>query len=87
MSRQEIIDEFMDFIDFEKIHKTMEALNWKWAGIEGIPEIYHIRQHLRELLNEFFDRNLYEIRCGGFHIRREEESIIVTFEVDYWEIE
>ena len=30
-TEQEMIDEVMDCFEFEKVHKTMIALEWKWA--------------------------------------------------------
>ena len=86
-SKQEIIDEVMDYLDFEKIHNTMIALNLQWWNIDGVPEIYQIRQFLRKLLNELIDENLKEIQCGGFRVRKEHEVIIVTFEVESLEVE
>lgn len=76
----------MDFLDFEKIHKVMEALNWTWAGCDGVPEIFELRRFLRELLNEFVDRNLLSTSCGGFNICRIKNTIRVSFELTQWTI-
>lgn len=86
MSRQHIIDEVMDYFNFEKIHKTMLFLNWTWHNT-GVPEIYELRQFVRELLNQLFEENLKEISCGGFHLYRKEDSIVVTFELTYLDID
>lgn len=87
MNKQQIIDEFMDHIDFEKIHRVMQSLDWSWQGTRGVPELYEIRQFLRKLLNEFIDRNLDGIRCGGFCIQKEGDIIRVSFEVNSWEVD
>ena len=76
----------MDFLDFEKIHKTMETLNWHWAGVGGVPEIYEIRQFLRKFLKEFLDEDLPESSCGGFRIWKGRDTINISFEVTSLEI-
>lgn len=92
MNKQIIIDEIMDFLDFEKIHRVMEALNWGWVDTEGeVPEVWEIRQFLRKLLNKFIDSNLDLLESGGFVITKIEtedgEAIKVIFNVESWETE
>jgi len=41
---KEIIDEF----DFDKVERTMEALNWKWRG--ETPTLYDLRKEAEHLL-------------------------------------
>lgn len=77
----------MDFLEFEKIHKVMKFLNWEWALENRVPEIYELRHFVRKLINELIDENLVEIQCGGFRVRKGNESIIVTFEVESFEVE
>lgn len=86
MNKQAIIDEVMDFLEFEKIYKVMKFLNWEWASENRVPEIYELRRFVRELINELIDENLVEIQCGGFRVRKGSESIIVTFEVESLEV-
>ena len=86
MTKQEIIDEVMDYLEFEKIHKAMKALNWTWVPEFEVPEIYKLRQFLRKMINDLIDENLTEIQCGGFRVRKCEESIIVTFEIECLEV-
>lgn len=49
-SMQDHIDYIMDNFDFEKVHKAMNALDWKWSSSNGIPEIYDLRRTARSLL-------------------------------------
>lgn len=86
MEKQKIIDEVMDFLDFDKIHKVMLLLNWSWARYNQVPETYEIRQFLRELLHEFIDQELNELQCGGFCIRKYNEGIRVSFEIETLEV-
>ncbi len=81
LDKQEIIDEAMDFLDFERIHKVMNALNWTWRGSDEPPEIYELRRELRKMLNQFIDENLLSISCGGFSINKIGNNIKVSFEL------
>lgn len=86
MNKQDIIDEIMDYLNFEKIHKTMQILNWTWLIDEQfqIPSIPQIRRFLRKQLNTFLNENLKFISCGGFEIFKIEEDIHVVFAItDY----
>jgi len=51
---QDAIDNIMDNFDFEKVHRVMEYLDWKWAGIDGygVPNIYELRKRARMLIKE-----------------------------------
>lgn len=82
-----MIDEVMDFLKFEKIHEVMKFLNWEWAPENRVPEIYELRQFVRELINKLIDEDLVEIQCGGFRVRKGNGAIIVTFEVESFEAE
>lgn len=87
MCRQEIIDNFMDYMDFNRIHEVMVALDWKWAFTNGVPEVSEIRQTFRKLVNELFDEDLKDIQTGGFHIWIKDDVIRAAFEVESWEVE
>lgn len=47
----EQIDEIMDWFDFSKVAKTMEALKWEWWWC-GIPSEPEIRESARESLHK-----------------------------------
>jgi hypothetical protein len=32
------LSELLEEFDFEKVHKIMELLDWRWVGVIGIPE-------------------------------------------------
>lgn len=32
------LDELLEGFDFEKVHKIMDLLDWRWAGVIGTPE-------------------------------------------------
>lgn len=64
------VNEVMDLFDYERVHKVMEFLDWKWAG-KDIPEIYDLRFESRRLLEEAANKVIegeeyYFVATGGF---------------------
>lgn len=64
------VNEVMDLFDYERVHKVMEFLDWKWAG-KGIPEIYDLRVESRRLLEKVANKVIegeeyYFSATGGF---------------------
>ena len=51
MSRKkyDMVNEVLAHFDFEKVHKTMTALDWKWADV-GIPSIREIKETAEQRL-------------------------------------
>lgn len=61
------IKEIMNTIDFQKIHDTMEALDWHWYFTgDQVPTIKQIKENLLNLLCELFEDRCNEISSGGF---------------------
>lgn len=71
---RDIIDEF----DFDKVERTMEALNWKWRG--ETPTLYDLRKEAEHLLRGAAKSRLSDFKdthhdvaiinaCGGFEAR------------------
>jgi hypothetical protein len=69
MKYQKQIDEIMDFFDFHKVQKMMEAVEWTWHD-EGVPDEPDLRQTARKLLQQLVEQNLSEIGTGGFTVSR-----------------
>ncbi len=71
------IDDIMDNFDFEKAHKVMTLLDWRWlSSLDDsgkVPEIHELKACARRLLrNSFFDATKakvkeYAISTGGFY--------------------
>ena len=64
------VNEVMDLFDYERVHKVMEFLDWKWAG-KGVPEIYDLRVESRRLLENVANKVIegekyYFSATGGF---------------------
>lgn len=48
------IQEIMDEFDWEKVHKTMLYLDWKWFG-KGVPSVELLKNRARSLLEYSID--------------------------------
>lgn len=53
-TERQVIDEIMDFFEFDKVHKAMVALNWQWRDV-GVPDIYEIRKTARQIMYECYE--------------------------------
>jgi len=84
---REIIDEILDEFDFEKVHKVMVALDWKWYGTPGVPSIGDLRRNARELLNAVVKNGDHCHGNGGFYAYMENGLLGLRFEVANWEVE
>lgn len=60
------IDDIMHNFNFEKIHKVMEMLDWKWAMTKfGVPTIEELKEEARRLLVEAANGET-QVATGGF---------------------
>lgn len=63
--RAKIEDIIRDF-NFEKVHRVMEMLNWKWAATSyGVPTIEELKGEARRLLVEAATEET-QVATGGF---------------------
>ena len=80
------VNEIMDWFDFAKVAKVMEALDWKWANER--PSEPEIRARARELIEDAV-KNKRGIASGGFFAKYQEEEgeefIELSFVVDSWD--
>jgi hypothetical protein len=62
---QKLIDDIMDWFDFEKVGKVMKFLKWSWmTAEEGVPIVPEIRRSARRMLKEAIE-NKTTISSGG----------------------
>jgi len=79
--------------DWNKVHKTMIALDWKWffndivpEGIEGnmrtpsINEMKHLAEDL--LYKVYIDETIKMSAKGGFEAIREDDELSLSFVID-----
>ena len=85
------INEILDCMDFEKIKKVMDFLNWTWWNTDGVPEIYELRIFAREQLNRVAKdliksgKNRYSTSCGGFvaEAERDDDDSKIYFNLSF----
>ena len=86
------IKKIMKHFDFEKVHKVMELLDWKWKTEEGleVPSVKQLKKYAKKQLENVVDNykkkheDLY-ISSGGFETRMEYGELYLRFIVeDMW---
>lgn len=77
------IEDFLDDYDFNRVHKVMELLDWKWVNAESlimtVPRLGELRKSARDLLTRASFNVIHSpgidasssIASGGFHARAE----------------
>ena len=88
---QEAIDNIMDYFNFDKVLKTMIALDWKWVKEDHkslkdleIPSIERIRREARRLLIRAIEIKDYT-SGGGFEAEYDDGNLYLRFVVEEWD--
>ena len=88
---QEAIDNIMDYFNFDKVLKTMIALDWKWVKEDHksiddleIPSIERIRREARRLLIRAIEIK-DSTSTGGFQAEYNDGSLSLKFVVEQWD--
>ena len=85
------VTEIMNWFNFNKVARVMEATDWTWAGHDGVP----LEGELREFALEFMAKAIslgdqrgekVSVATGGFHVDYDPKSkdIELSFKVDSW---
>ena len=96
INKQKAIDNIVDNFNWEKVHKTMVALDWTWTDSNlETPTTGMLFRCAVRLLHDAYDgveknKCNYSVRTGGFHARaivdgEEIYELRLTFEVTSWE--
>ena len=94
MTKQELIDEIMNNFNFEKVHKTMTLLDWKWYQPDFKSEVPNLEKikvlaisHLKGALSNPKVRGVSISYGGGFQADYDHKEGILSlkFVVDSWE--
>lgn len=69
--KERVINDAVDNLDFELIHRVMELLNWTWWTPEGgaVPSVNELEKTVRSYLGKILCRkecDNYHIATGGF---------------------
>ena len=88
---QEAIDNIMDYFNFDKVLKTMIALDWKWVKEDHksiddleIPSIERIRKTARKALMRAIEIK-DSTSTGGFQAEYNYGSLSLQFVVEQWD--
>ena len=74
------IDDIMDNFDFDKVHKAMTLLGWRWWIREtdslDIPDIPRLRNRARRLMQDAMGSHMpsYSTGTGGFEVHKTTEE-------------
>ena len=49
-SYQTMVEEILSNFNFEKVHRTMQYLDWQWAKLGGVPKVDDLQKEARRLL-------------------------------------
>jgi hypothetical protein len=89
---QDSIDHILDNFDFEKVHKAMEALDWKWGyimdtGTLQVPEVADLKKAARRMLREavLCPEPDCTVATGGFYVQKlDGEELKLAFQLEEW---
>lgn len=84
---RELIEDITDEFDFEKVHRTMKALNWTWHDTDGVPTIGDLRRTARALLQELLTHSYHGTGTGGLYAYKEDGLVGLRFVVTHYEAE
>ena len=90
MSKEELIDKMvtavMEDFDFDRVHRVMVNLDWKWNignGEMTVPNSYRLTRYaerlLREVAQHYGDKEFYSCGSGGFMARLDGETLTLQF--------
>lgn len=95
---QKMVDETMDYFDFEKVAKVMAFLGWEvyYDGKHEVPDVFTLRKMARRDIYasitdfEGCDSDEYYTRCGPFAITLAKENdkicyLELQFVVAHWD--
>lgn len=71
----------LDGFDFEKVHRIMTFLDWKWFTLDGVkvPSINQMKEFCRELFEEVASGEKDNMASGGFSVRKYGDNIVLEF--------
>lgn len=73
---QKDIDKLLEEFDFERVHKSMQTLNWQWyhpgENDTKVPSLEEIKKRAKQVIQEAAEnavltKNEYVISTGGFY--------------------
>ena len=72
----------MDF-DFNKVHKIMYLLDWKWATINRVPTAKELEEESSKMIDRLFEEGYTKIRHGGLVAELEDEEGVKLLKLEF----
>lgn len=71
MDFQTELDKIMDNFNFHKVQEVMDAIDWKWHSVNGVPTLTDLRKQARQLLTNAYEMGRgsgkeFTVSTGGF---------------------
>ena len=98
INKKDAINEIIEYFNWDKVHKTMVALNWTWLDSEGkAPSVGALFKCATDLLDRVYDMAIIHkhdcaIANGGFRAQaivdddtKEIYELRLVFELCSWE--
>lgn len=90
-TNKQMVDEIIKNFDFEKVHRVMVFLDWRWGGYTGDPNDRGKVPTMDELKKAARDRCEEALKfgtsvTGGFHASYEYGELSLKFALDTWEV-
>lgn len=96
MNKEKAVEDILENLDFDKIHKVMTFLDWKWFDSEEVPTIGKICTTVQKNLSKTIDEAVEKgenrtTKTGGFayyvdlNEEKELDYVQVIFELTNWE--
>ena len=93
MTKQEMLEQMiaqiMEDFDFERVHKVMEFVDWKWMGTDGkeeVPSMYRLMKRAEELLRtcalHYGKESNHITSTGGFAALLDGETLSLQFHLE-----
>ncbi len=77
------VDLVLQEFDFDKVHKAMKALDWKWNSCNGVPSKQNLKDTARSLLTDLLNSDYTEVGTGGFTaVRHSFKEVELRFCID-----
>jgi hypothetical protein len=87
--QQENIDNIIENFDFDKVHRVMVFMDWKWAFsvVVRVPSIDELKDEARRLLGNLVENNNRFTECGGLRAEKykKDDYFRLSFCIDSWE--
>jgi hypothetical protein len=84
VAKERQIESILNHFDFDKVLKTVDALDWTWDNIDQVPEMSDLKLHARLLLGRVSLDNTPLIVNGFEATIKRDNCLSLKFIVNSW---